>query len=59
MSIVVQRFPACDNCGESFPDYVGYDNAYQLRLAMRNEGWKLRKGKDYCPECRKILFKDK
>jgi len=48
--IIKECFPICDRCGESFAD-MRYGHAYQVRQLMKNEGWKVIKGKDVCDEC--------
>ena len=53
MSIIVEIFPLCDICGESFPDYVIPENTSKrvIREVMKQESWKRDKGKDICPDC--------
>lgn len=53
MSLVVERFLICDGCFENF----GVDTRHQLQTVsrLREEsklnGWKHKKGKDYCGVC--------
>lgn len=51
MSVVIERFLICDNCGENFG--VDYRNrtAKEQRSAAKYEGWRSSSGKDFCLEC--------
>ena len=51
MSIIIQRFPICDGCRESYADFIGCDNNKQLREEMRKAGWHRLKGNDLCNVC--------
>lgn len=49
------RFIFCDGCNENNggDDRGDYPNFYFMRKARLAMGWKVIKGKDYCPECLK------
>jgi len=53
--IMIERFLICDGCGENYGvDNRGSTGASHRRHAA-NDGWTYRGGKDYCPECSKLL----
>jgi len=53
MSLVVERFLMCDDCGETF----GVDNrSFSTRMqrqSSKENGWHTNGTHDYCPECYK------
>jgi len=56
MSIVVEMFPICDVCGESFCDYRDYlrnhPRMWRLRDMMKRDGWRQQTVRgDICPDC--------
>lgn len=58
MSIVIETFLICDgHCGTNY----GVDNRHQSGQAHRanakQEGWIVKNGKDYCPDCTRKLSK--
>lgn len=57
MSKVIETFLICDgNCGYNFGVDFRSLHAYQHRGRAKKEGWLVnKKGKDYCPDCRKKL----
>ena len=50
MSIIVQIFPQCDVCGETYPD-ITFTARVACRRDMKARGWKKRHGGDVCPGC--------
>ena len=53
MSLIVEIFALCDGCDETFPDFRA-DTKKQVRVYMRDNGWKRINGRDYCHECVKL-----
>lgn len=51
MSIIKELFPFCDICNQTFPDSRGFDTVAALRKSMCRGGWKIKGGKDVCPDC--------
>lgn len=53
MSAIIDRFIFCDGeCGENFGlDSRGLRTINEQRQEAREQGWKRKNGKDYCPEC--------
>lgn len=50
MSIIIEIFPQCDECGETYADDK-YTTVTACRNNMRDGGWKTRHGKDICCSC--------
>ncbi len=50
MSLVIEIFPQCDRCLETYPDFL-MRSARQCRAFMRSGGWRRSKGLDVCPDC--------
>ena len=60
MTIITERFPQCDRCLATNPDYQdGRSTVKELRAAMRKAGWLYRKGEDICPECADAIEKNR
>ncbi len=53
MSIITERFPQCDLCQETFPDYQRQPplSPRALRVEMRRNGWLGLGRHDTCPDC--------
>lgn len=52
MSIITERFPQCDRCGEIAAGYQANRLTVKaLRKAMKKGGWLFRAHKDICPDC--------
>lgn len=58
MTLIVEIFPQCDVCDESFPN-MERSSAKLCREHMRMDGWKRFRGTDYCPSCADRLLNDK
>jgi|GEM_PF-5915839 len=51
MSIVIEVFPQCDFCEETYPD-TRQSTVKDCRKYCMDD-WKKVKGKDMCPDCQK------
>jgi hypothetical protein len=58
MSLVIERFLICDHCHENYGVDVRSNTAALHRKSAKKAGWKRGGGgKDFCPDCVKVLTK--
>lgn len=57
MSIVVETFLICDGCNTNYGVDSRHLSAGAHRANAKQDGWKMKNGKDYCPECAEKLIR--
>ena len=52
MSLVVEKFLLCDECGRTYGVDMRQVTACVHRASAKKEGWVKRGYKDFCPDCK-------
>ena len=51
MSLVIERFLSCDDCGDTYGVDHRSSTAKECRTSAKDDGWSFNKGMDYCEDC--------